>query len=292
MSDRPALLNDEQALALLAALDGEAQRLRTSYAGGSMQWRRWGSGPDLMLLHGGGGSWQHWVRNIRTLAAARTVWAPDLPGLGDSDDAPAPGDAPQVAAALAEGIDALFPAGGARLDAAGFSFGGIVGGLLSVLRPGRIGQLVIVGSTGLGLDRPELGLLPWRREADPARREALHVHNLRKLMMAHHVDADRLAVQVHSGNLVRARVDGRTSAASTWLRDAVARTDARVSGIWGALDATVQPDARVAERALRAVHPALRFELIDDAGHWVQYEAAERFHAALGRLLGTPFAPA
>ena len=38
-----------------------------------------------VLLHGGSGSWNHWVRNIDALlASGRQVIAPDLPGFGDS----------------------------------------------------------------------------------------------------------------------------------------------------------------------------------------------------------------
>ena len=31
--------------------------------------RRLGQGPDLVLFHGGMGSWRHWTRNVEALAA-------------------------------------------------------------------------------------------------------------------------------------------------------------------------------------------------------------------------------
>jgi pimeloyl-ACP methyl ester carboxylesterase len=43
-----------------------------------------GAGRPLVLVHGGHGSWLHWVRNIEALSAKRTLWIPDLPGYGDS----------------------------------------------------------------------------------------------------------------------------------------------------------------------------------------------------------------
>ncbi len=43
----------------------------------------------MVLLHGGSGSWTHWIRNIpMLLACGRQVWAQDLPGFGDSASPP------------------------------------------------------------------------------------------------------------------------------------------------------------------------------------------------------------
>jgi len=49
-----------------------------------------GSGPTLLLVHGGGteSSWQVWQQNIPALARDHTVIVPDLPGFGESDSAP------------------------------------------------------------------------------------------------------------------------------------------------------------------------------------------------------------
>jgi len=46
--------------------------------------RRRGSGPDVVLFHGGMGSWRHWTGNIETLASRFTVHALDHPSYGDS----------------------------------------------------------------------------------------------------------------------------------------------------------------------------------------------------------------
>ena len=70
--------------ALLARLDQAATRYETPTGAGRMIWRSWGSGPILVLLHGGSGSWRHWVRNIEYFAKDRRVLAPDLPGMRES----------------------------------------------------------------------------------------------------------------------------------------------------------------------------------------------------------------
>ena len=56
--------------------------------GGRMMWHVWGEGsgkPILLLFHGGSGSWIHWIRNVQPLSQHFTVYAADMPGLGDSD---------------------------------------------------------------------------------------------------------------------------------------------------------------------------------------------------------------
>ena len=49
---------------------------------------RVGAGPTLLLLHGGTGSWTHWVRNIGPLSRRFSLMVPDLPGMGESLDVP------------------------------------------------------------------------------------------------------------------------------------------------------------------------------------------------------------
>src|SRR6202012_2762510 len=70
--------------AVVTAIDSRAERLSTPCGDGSMVWRRWGNGPALVLLHGGYGSWTHWLRNVENLASRYSVLACDLPGLGES----------------------------------------------------------------------------------------------------------------------------------------------------------------------------------------------------------------
>ena len=53
----------------VAALDRASTRRTTSSDAGTLVWRIWGSGPPLVLLHGGTGSWMHWVRNIEDLSS-------------------------------------------------------------------------------------------------------------------------------------------------------------------------------------------------------------------------------
>ena len=94
-------------------------------AGTEVCWRRFGTGPVLVLLHGGHGSWLHWVRNIEVLAGRFTVWVPDMPGYGDSGAVPPPGDLAAVLRAMVASLDALIGSA-TPIRLAGFAFGGLV----------------------------------------------------------------------------------------------------------------------------------------------------------------------
>ena len=92
----PDTINTLQAA---SALQDRAQVVHTPCGPGTLVWRVWGQGRPIVMLHGGSGSWNHWVRNIDALlASGRQVIAPDLPGFGDSarpdDVSDADGQAP------------------------------------------------------------------------------------------------------------------------------------------------------------------------------------------------------
>ncbi|MBS0403742.1 MAG: alpha/beta fold hydrolase, partial [Proteobacteria bacterium] len=89
------------------------QRQVTGAGSERVVWHAWGTpdgAPPVVLLHGGSGSWTHWVKNIVPLLdAGRWVLAADLPGFGDSDPPATGNDADAMAGPLAAGLHALVP---------------------------------------------------------------------------------------------------------------------------------------------------------------------------------------
>ena len=102
-------LISEKTVAIVEGVAAEAQRIETPCGDGSMVWRVWGSGPPLVLLHGGYGSWMHWIRNVLVLAREFTVIAPDLPGLGESATPPEPHTAEAMAQIIVDGLATILP---------------------------------------------------------------------------------------------------------------------------------------------------------------------------------------
>jgi len=275
--------------AVVAGLDAGAERVITRLESGAMVWRRWGVGAPLVLLHGASGSWTHWIRNIPALAARRRVLAPDLPGFGDSDALPEPHTAERLVNALATGLAQALPAP-ADFDLVGFSFGGIIAGMLAAHLGRRVGRLVLIGPNGMALrtDVADLALARVTPGMDEAAAREVHRENLRRLMLADPAAADDLAVHVQVENLRRARFRSGEIPTSDVLLRALPRIEARLGAIFGGRDAFVGPYLDERRETLAAVQPGLDFRVVEGAGHWVNYEAPARVEEALLEMLASP----
>lgn len=287
-------MRDVQPQAVLDALDASADRLVTPAGCGQMAWRRWGRGTPLVLLHGGSGSWTHWVRNINALSEEHTLLVPDMPGYGESVDAlPAEKDSGGLEASIAaiadplvEGVSALLP-GIPRIDICGFSFGGIIGGLVALALGDRVRNLVVVGSEGLGGRR--IPLAPFRslRGLTGIELKLAARHNLQVLMLASADAVDDLAIQTYLTNLskTRFRSSKLTSQTDILYQTLVRLNGTRIAGIWGSRDAIAFPYIAEREERLTRIQKGADFRVIDGAGHWVNYEAPEIFNATLLSLI-------
>ena len=278
-------LISEETVAFVQGVAAEAQRVETPCGDGHMIWHVWGEGPPLALLHGGYGSWTHWIRNVLPLSRSFAVAAPDLPGLGESAAPPEPHTAEGLAGIVVEGLDIVFR-GQSRLHIAGFSFGGVLGGHVAAQLGDRVRTFTIVGSNGLGLVRQPTELRRLPEGASEAEALAIARHNLAALMIADRGKIDELAVYIQAQNAPRGRVKSRRFSRADTLARALPLIKARIGGIWGERDATAYPHLDDRARALRIVQPGARFEVIPGAGHWVQYEAADRFNPLLAHIAG------
>ena len=277
-------LISEETVAIVEGVAAEAQRIETPCGGGAMVWRVWGSGPPLVLFHGGYGSWTHWIRNVLALARGFTVIAPDLPGLGESATPPEPHTAESLAAIIVEGLEIVL-AREATPHIAGFSFGGVLGGHVAAQLGDRLRGFTIVGSNGLGLVRQPTDLQPVLAGAAEADTLAVARHNLGALMIADPAKIDELAIYIQSRNAPRARVKSRRFSRADTLARALPHIKARLDGIWGERDATAYPHLDERARVLRSAQPGARFEVIAGAGHWAQYEGADRFNSLLAEVV-------
>ena len=117
---------------------------------GVLQWHKW-PGPehrrDLILLHGGFGSWTHWVANIPQFYQSRTVWAVDMPGLGASADIQEPFTVERFACVILGSLNTLLGAK-AEFDLLGFSFGALIGSQLAAGAGSRCKHFIACGAAG------------------------------------------------------------------------------------------------------------------------------------------------
>lgn len=244
----------------------------------------------VVLLHGGSGSWTHWVLNIVPLLdSGRRVLALDLPGHGDSDGPQGSGGA-----ALADRLAACWPqlvracAHGQVPDLVGFSLGGLTAGLLLATHAVAVRRLVLVGAPGMGLPAQRLDLRGWRHLPSPAQQEAVHRHNLAALMLHDARRIDGLALQIHRANVVRDRLVRRRRTPPDALVRWLGQIQRPIHAIYGAHDVLYGAYLPQLTEAFSAAAPQFaRLQLIDHAGHWVQFEAAPAFNTALLRALNT-----
>lgn len=272
-----------QAQALLKT----ATRAETPCDTGAMVWHHWGKSTrdpvlaPLVLLHGGSGSWMHWLRNIDVLVdSGRWVLVPDLPGFGDSA-APLHGtDADALPGLVEQGLQSLL--GDAACDLVGFSFGGMVAGFLAAQYSARVERLVLVGAPGLGIapDTP-FHLRAWRHFKDAGQRDAIHRGNLAALMLHHPTSISDLALRLHVANVLRDRMQGRNLSRTDVLACTLPLLKCPLHAIYGREDALFRGQLAAVETAMRQAPRFKAFTLIEEAGHWVQFERTEAFDAAL-----------
>jgi 2-hydroxy-6-oxonona-2,4-dienedioate hydrolase len=283
MTISPAVLPLFLQAPLAAALAG-GQRAVTVFDGVQTVWHVWGDldQPTVVLLHGGSGSWTHWVRNIAPVRdAGYRVLVPDLPGFGDSDLPPGCTDVPQLPVHLHAGLHQLAPQGPVQI--VGFSFGGMTGALWLAEHPQDAQHLVLVGAPGLGLTVPErIPLKGWRHLPSAEQQNQAHRHNLMALMFEHEDSLDDLALALHAANVSRDRMPRRRLSSTPIVADALPRVQARVSAIYGEHDALYRQRLSEVQAALPRWAPRWgQWHTVPGAGHWVIYEAAQTFNAAL-----------
>ncbi len=137
------------ALALLGSLVSEASAPApppgriVRLNGIRMYYEETGTGPALLLLHGGAGSGAQFAAQVPFFAARYRVIVPDACGQGRTTDR----DGPLSYHAMAEDVIALMDSLGVRrADVMGWSDGGIVGLDLAMNHPDRIDHLVAFGA--------------------------------------------------------------------------------------------------------------------------------------------------
>jgi len=257
---------------------------RVDVAGRSVAYRRAGTGPPLMLLHGGWSDGRQWLGQLERLADRFDVVAWDAPGCGGSDDlppGPALGDYADALAGLAAALDLEHP------HLCGLSWGG--GLALEVCRrhPDLPRSLVLVGAyAGWAGSLPpeEVRARMERAVAESRRPPAEWAEGYLDGFFAGPVPEDVRAAQL------RMALDVRPAGAVAMIR-AFAEADLRpalpgvavpVLVLNGEGDARASPDVA---RRLHAAIPGARLVLLPDVGHVVNMEAPEAFERELRGFL-------
>ncbi|MFO1188789.1 MAG: alpha/beta fold hydrolase [Alphaproteobacteria bacterium] len=259
-------------------IDGLAVRCQT-YRG--IVARCAGQGEPLILFHGGRGSWNHWVRNIGPLSARYSVFALDLPGFGESVvvERTLPVDA--YIDILGEGVAAI--AGNGPVLFAAFSFGAMVAAGLAARLGSQVRKLSLLAPSGWGNDRAvgESRYKSLRGTRTEEERRAVHRHNLGVAHLADPASLTEEAVSLQIYNITHSTYDSAKAGSEPCLFDYLALCHGPIQVIMGTRDIIQAPsvDARMASLAER--FPRIRFDRIDGAAHWTQYDKPAAYNRAL-----------
>ena len=249
-----------------------------------MPLRRWanvnGTPADkVVLLHGGSGSWLHWFRNIEALRQKFDVIAVDLPGLGDAAMCPVESDAQSAAAVT---TDALLSSIEGDFHIVAFSWGCTVTAIAMKTIEQRVKSVMLTGPASVGN-------LPWRtqmkplikRTPDMSRQEVMATQreNLARLMIHERDRIDELAVLIQNMNTSRARFSSPQYARQTLVIDGLAGTSTPLYVIYGEYDAPAYPELDARRSVFQLTRPDVRFEIVENAGHWLQYECPDVFNS-------------
>jgi 2-hydroxy-6-oxonona-2,4-dienedioate hydrolase len=229
---------------------------------------RAGSGPPMVLLHGGHGSWTHWIRNVDVLARHFRVVAFDLPGFGASPDVPKEITVDKYVSWVADAIAAT--AAGEPIHLVGFSFGGALSARIAPRFGNALRRVSLLGPSGFG-GRAAVTLEKLPPPGN-SHRMAVAAVNLGAFMLAKSAVPDDPVVAVQLANIDGTRFDSRRISRLTTMWEDLPRIPVPVQMMWGALDRLPLPSLEARADACRTIRPDARISIIPDGSHWIQYD--------------------
>lgn len=252
-----------------------------------------GSGPGVVLLHGGGAGAagvSNYARNIDALAQRFRVIVPDMPGYGRStkevDHEDPFGDLAAAVRGLLDEMDVD------RVHLVGNSYGGAAALRLAMDRPDRVDRLILMGPGGIGTTRglPTKGLnalLDYYRGEGPTREKLSRFIRDFLVFDGSAVPDELIELRYQASiqpevvaNPPLRRPSGRSALRTLWRMDLsrdrrLAEVRAKTLVVWGQDDKVNRPSgAQLLARTL----PSCDVYLAADTGHWVQWERAALFN--------------
>lgn len=257
-----------------------------------------GEGPPLLLLHALGESALDWRWVLSDLARTHRVYAPDLPGFGDSAKLAAdysPAFFERFAAAFLDALEVE------RTAVIGNSLGGLIALRLALSESSRISALALIDSAGLG--REVSSALKWpalpgygeaaitlsKTPLGATQRAWLRIPLL--FARPERVPPEWIEEQYRLSQLpgfsqavvaaLRAQVD--PGGQREVLLDRLPSLEIPTLVVWGESD-RIFPVSQARDAVAHLREGSL--ELVPDCGHLPHVERPKRFVAALDRFLG------
>ena len=280
--------NFEEFLNYLSAIEKNCNKVFIKSKDSKVCWRSWGKGKPLILLHGGYGSWAHWIKQAIPFSKNYNVLIPDMPGFGESEDLTLPHTPEKISANIAETLLKLISPEETPIIC-GFSFGGLIAGHLSynlIERGLNPEKLILVGPGGLGAKRGEMRNM-IARHSKMSEEEIYQAHktNLEILMMHDATKVDDWSIHIQKQNTDAHRIKSRPISSTDTLARILEKQDVPLFLLWGEKDASVGVYLEDRMSILRDINSKVRFHVEYNLGHWIMYENDVIFNKILNNFI-------
>ena len=260
------------------------QKIILSKENTKISFRIWGqSGPILVLLHGGYGSWMHFLKNVVELSKNFQVIVPDMPGFGESEPLPKVPNLDEYAQTLVDALSSL--TNGSNYNIIGFSFGSAIGSHMIKFAGDSVNRLTLVGYNRTGnmpFKRPKM--LSWRAAKTEEELNTAQRHNLSVMMIHKQEKIDDMAINVQTLNTRGAEVRSLDIVASHDLPNRILNISQPIDIIWGEFDVTLINGIDDAQNRMKELIPDIKFHIIQNSGHWIQFEEYEKFNSTIEKI--------
>jgi pimeloyl-ACP methyl ester carboxylesterase len=280
--------NFEEFSNYLSAIEKNCNKVFIKSKDSKVCWRSWGKGKPLILLHGGYGSWAHWIKQAIPFSKNYNVLIPDMPGFGESEDLTLPHTPEKISANIAETLLKLISPEETPIIC-GFSFGGLIAGHLSynlIERGLNPEKLILVGPGGLGAKRGKMRNM-IARHSKMSEEEIYQAHktNLEILMMHDATKVDDLSIHIQKQNTDAHRIKSRPISSTDTLARILEKQDVPLFLLWGEKDASVGVYLEDRMSILRDINSKVRFHVEYNLGHWIMYENDVIFNKILNNFI-------
>lgn len=253
----------------------EIIRQEIAWLGTRWSWFEQGLGPNMVLLHGGGGTGRAFSSQIRHFSADYRVVAPDLPGFGRSERPSEIQTVRDIAPALLSWL------AGIRVDRmvlAGNSMGGRVALTAASLAPERVSHLILLAAVGVNLPDVPLG---DPLAFDPAQFASKMVYDPEKFRRITPYRSLEDARELSAGRKMYAQYQGAASIIADPEVDLTTLT-MPILLLWGRHDPII-PLAY--GEALKARLKNATLVVLEDVGHLPHMESPEATNQAIATFL-------
>ena len=281
--------NEKKLQKEIEEFEKDSKKLFISTDDTTVCWRIWGKGQPIIFLHGGYGSWRHWIKQVTYLSKDYQILVPDMPGFGESSDLKSDHTPENISLNLYQTFRKLNITDLDNINLVGFSFGGLISGHLSYqfLKKGiELKNLILVGPGGTGARRGPMREMV-RRTPKMSFEEILRAHfeNLKILMINDPKNIDLLSLYIQLENTNNHRLKSRPISATNTLIKILEKQNITPYLIFGEKDATVGPYLEERISIFRAACKDIRIQVEINAGHWIMYEKPDNFNKLIKEII-------